>query len=303
MLDLNDFIYFVQIVDRGGFTAASKALGIPKSTLSHRMQALEVALGARLLNRNSRRFSMTQVGQEFYANASLLAEQAEIAEVSVRRQTGELRGPIRLTTPATVAHFALKDLLPEFLLRFPEVDIVHLATNLSVDLVAENYDVAIRAHSGPLPASNLVQRPLAGVPWIFMASPSYLKKMGNPEAPEDLKKHHSLFMAKGSERPAWQLKGAHNHISVVPIAPRFKSNDLHALKELACAGTGVVALPAYTCRSELETGQLVRVLPNFLADETSLTALLPARRGLLPSVRAFIDYLVVELPKAVRVPL
>ena len=150
MLDLRDVFYFVQVVDRGGFTSASKSLGLPKSTLSHRVRELEGALGVTLLNRTSRRFGMTEVGTQFYHYAQTLLQTAEVAEEAVRQRATEPSGVIRMTTAVEIAQFALKDLIPVFLKQHPKVQIVEITTDTLVDIVAEGFDLALRGHITPL---------------------------------------------------------------------------------------------------------------------------------------------------------
>lgn len=174
MLDFNDFFYFVQVVDRGGFTAAGRTLRIPKSTLSHRIQQLEANLGVRLLNRTSRRFGMTDAGEEFYRHAVLMLREAELAETAIRHRLTEPKGTVRCTAAVATMQFAMRDIVPDFLLRYPKVHVVAHATDQSVDIVGENYDVAIRAHSDPLPDSTLVQRTLTPAPWLLFAGSAYL---------------------------------------------------------------------------------------------------------------------------------
>ena len=169
VLDFNDFFYFVQVVDRGGFTAAGRTLRIPKSTLSHRIQQLEANLGVRLLNRTSRRFAMTDAGEEFYRHAVLMLREAELAETAIRQRLNEPTGTVRLTAAVATMQFAMRDIVPDFLLRYPKVNVVAHATDQNVDIIGENYDVAIRAHSDPLPDSTLVQRTLTPAPWLLFA--------------------------------------------------------------------------------------------------------------------------------------
>jgi DNA-binding transcriptional LysR family regulator len=155
MLDLNDFFFFVQVVDRGGFTAAGRTLSVPKSTLSHRMQQLESNLGVRLLNRTSRRFGMTDAGEDFYRHAVVMLREAEQAETAIRHRLTEPTGTVRCTAGAATMQFAMADILASFLTQYPKVDIVAHATDRTVDIVGENYDLAVRAHTDPLPDSNL----------------------------------------------------------------------------------------------------------------------------------------------------
>src|ERR1700752_272742 len=147
VLDFNDFYYFVQVVDRGGFTAAGRTLRIPKSTLSHRIQQLEANLGVRLLNRTSRRFGMTDAGEEFYRHAVMMLREAELAETAIRHRLNEPAGTVRPTASVATMQFAMRGLVSDFLVRHPKVNVVPHATDQYVDIVGENFDVAIRAHS------------------------------------------------------------------------------------------------------------------------------------------------------------
>jgi len=301
MLDLNDFYYFVQVVDRGGFTAAGRVLRIPKSTLSHRIQELETTLGIRLINRTSRRFQMTEAGAEFYRHATALLQHAEAAESAVRERTAEPSGTIRVTSSASIAQFAMKDVLPVFINRYPKIKVVQRTTDAILDIVGDNYDLALRAHSGPLPNSTLKQRTLAQIPWFLFASAGYLKHKGVPREPGDLASHETISQLQEGAAPPWPLRHRRKGDISITIKPRFISNDMIALKQGACAGLGIVALPAYVCRAELKSGQLRRVLPDWIARDSQVTALLPPHRSSLPSVRALLDFLIDEIPKAVHV--
>jgi DNA-binding transcriptional LysR family regulator len=301
VLDLNDFFLLVQVVDRGGFTAAGRTLRMPKSTLSHRIQQLETNLGVRLLNRTSRRFGMTDAGQEFYRHAVAMLREAEQAETAIRHRLSEPTGIVRCTAGVATMQFAMREIVADFLVRYPKVNVVAHATDQYVDIVGENYDVAVRAHSEPLPDSTLVQRTLAPAPWFLFAGSAYLDADQAPQTPQDLQKRPSLFMMRTGVAPVWRLRHsskAKNEV-VLPLAPRLLSDDMIALKQAAIAGLGVVALPGYVCREDVRSGALRRVLPTWLAGDSTFTALIPYRQGLLPSVRVFVDYLVAELPKAV----
>ena len=301
MLDLNDFFNFVQVVDRGGFTAAGRTLRIPKSTLSHRVQQLETNLGVRLLNRTSRRFAMTDAGEEFYRHAVVMLREAELAETAIRHRLSEPTGTVRCTAAVATMQFAMRDIVADFLLRYPKVNVVAHATDQNVDIVGENYDVAIRAHTDPLPDSTLVQRSLTPAPWFLFAGSAYLDANETPQTPRDLRSHASLFMMRTGLTPVWRLRHSRKAKEVImPLAPRLLSDDMIGLKQAAIAGLGVVALPGYVCRDEVRSGALRRVLPTWLAGDSTITALIPYRQGLLPSVRVFIDHLAAEFPKAVR---
>ena len=302
MLDLNDFFYFVQVVDRGGFTAAGRTLRLPKSTLSHRIQQLEADLGVRLLNRTSRQFAMTDAGEEFYRHAVAMLREAELAETAIRHRLSEPTGTVRCTAAVATMQFAMRDIVASFLVRYPKVNVVAHATDQNVDIVGENYDVAIRSHADPLPDSTLVQRSLTPAPWFLFAGAAYLDARETPHTPQDLRHHPSLFMMRTGVAPVWRLRRSSQAKEVViPLAPRLMSDDMIGLKQAAIAGLGIVALPGYVCRDEVRAGILRRVLPTWLAGDSTITALIPYRQGLLPSVRVFLDHLAAEFPKAVLI--
>jgi DNA-binding transcriptional LysR family regulator len=292
VLDLNDFFYFVQVVDRGGFTAAGRTLRMPKSTLSHRIAQLEANLGVRLINRTSRRFGMTDAGEDFYRRAVMMLREAEQAS-----------GTVRCTAAVATMQFAMRDIVPDFLIRYPKVNVVAHATDQNVDIVGENYDVAIRSHTDPLPDSTLVQRTLTPAPWFLFAGSTYLDANQAPQTPKDLEDHPSLFMMRSGVAPVWRLRRSNKSKDevVIQLAPRLLSDDMIGLKQAAIAGLGVVALPGYVCREDVRSGALRRVLPMWLAGDSTITALTAYRQGLLPSVRAFLDHLATEFPKAVQI--
>jgi DNA-binding transcriptional LysR family regulator len=300
MLDLNDFFLFVQVVDRGGFTAASRTLRTPKSTLSHRIQQLESNLGVRLLNRTSRRFGVTDAGQDFYRHAVAMLREAEQAETAIRHRLSEPTGTIRCTGGVGTMQFAMPEIIADFLVQHPKVNVVVHAIDRPVDIVGENYDVAIRAHSDPLPDSNLVQRTLAPTPWFLFAGSNYLEANGTPAKPQDLRGHPSLFMMRTGVDPVWRLRHTRRANEIlIPLTPRLLGDDMIGLQRAAIKGLGIVALPGYVCREAVRSGLLRRVLPNWIAADARITALMPYRQGLLPSVRAFLDHLATELPKSV----
>jgi DNA-binding transcriptional LysR family regulator len=303
MLDLNDFFLFVHVVDRGGFTAAGRTLRMPKSTLSHRMQELEAGLGVRLLNRTSRRFGLTDAGADFYRHAVAMLREAELAETAIRHRLTEPVGTVRCTASAATMQFAMSDIIADFLAQYPKVNIVAHAADRMVDIVGENYDIAVRAHSDPLPDSNLVQRTLAPAPWYLFAGSDWLAANGEPQKPQDLESLPSLFMMRTDVAPVWQLRHVRQSRDevVMPLTPRLLSDDMVGLQEAAIKGLGVVALPGYICRAAVRSGRLQRVLPDWLAGDSTLTALIPYRQGLLPSVRALLDHLAAEFPKMVLI--
>jgi DNA-binding transcriptional LysR family regulator len=300
MLDLNDFRYFVGIVECGGLTAASRNLNVPKSTVSHRLQQLEASLGVRLINRTPRSLSMTEAGDVFYSHAVAMLERAELAESSVRGRLAEPSGTIRFTVAVATSLFAMRQILPDFIRRYPKINVTqHVVSDEQVDIAGVNYDLALRAHSEPLSDSTLVQRILAPAPWFLFAAPDYLKHHGLPLTPQDLAGHDTLIMLRHGQPLAWKLKHPTLDEAVVPLKPRLAGNDIVTLKQAAQDGLGIVALPGYVCSADVQSGTLQRVLPDWLAAEANVTAVVPCRHGMLPSVRVFLDFLVERIPKIV----
>jgi DNA-binding transcriptional LysR family regulator len=299
MLDLNDFRYFVRIVDCRGLTAASRDLNVPKSTVSHRLQQLEASLGVRLINRTSRSLSVTDAGEHFYRHAAIMLEHAHLAESTVRGRLAEPSGSIRFTSAVATSLFALRPILPDFIRSYPKINVIQHTSDDQVDIVGGGYDIALRAHSGPLSDSMLVQRTLAPVPWYLFASPEYIARRGVPLTPEDLAGHDTLTMLRPGHPQSWKLKHPTLGEVVVPIAPRFTGNDLMMLTQAARDGLGIVALPRYVCRVEVRSGSIRHILPDWLAGQASITAVMPFHNGLQPSVRVFLDFLIEQIPKIV----
>lgn len=302
MLDLNDFYLFVQIVDRGGFAAAGRHLGVAKSTLSVRMRALETKLGARLINRTSRQLGLTDAGEVFYAEAADMLQRATAAEAAVKSRVSEPFGLVRYTTAVCEAQFAMRPALSDFLTLYPKVNVFEHATDREVDLFAENFDVAIRAHPAPLQDSRLIQRVLTTLDWHVFANPGYLSSAQPIERPEDLLEHPALLTRRAQFNPAWRMRHGNEPAAEFPFLtpPRVVSDSIVGLRDMARDGLGLTALPAYVCREEIARGDLVRVLPDWTAGHSTLSALIPENRGVVPAVRVFLDHLAATLPRTLR---
>ena len=295
-MDLNSYLYFVHVVEKRGFTAAGQALGVPKSRLSRHVQQLEERLGVRLIQRTSRQFVVTEIGEVFYRHARAALDDVEAAEAEVKRQTGQ----VRLSCSVGMAQFALVDLIADFLSDNPKVDVIQNVTNEPVDQLEAGIDIALRGHSGPLPDSSFVQRRVARTPWFLFAGPAYLERNGWPESPDELDAHQGLKVGWKPELGTWSLRGPEDLRVTIPFRPRLCSDDMSTLKRAAAAGLGVVALPGYVCRDELEEGSLVRLLPSWIAADAQLSMLMPSRRGRLPAVEALAEHLHRELPRFVE---
>ena len=295
MIDLNDYFYFVHVVEKRGFSPAARALNMPKSRLSRHVSQLEERLDTRLIQRTSRQFKVTEPGQLFYQHARAMIEEMEAAEAAIQSRKESLSGCVTMSCSVGVAQFAIKDLVFEFLAKHPKVDLVQQVTNQSVDLVSSGIDVAIRGHMEALPDSSLIQRHLANVSWHLFASPEYLARTGTPESPYDLHKRQSLKVGWQPVTGHWSLENKDGLKTTISFSPQLCSDDMTTLKQAAAKGLGIVSMPAYTCRDELNDGSLVRVLPEWVAGKAQLTLVTPSRRGQSASVRALVDYLLNNL--------
>lgn len=289
MLKLNDLHFFTQAVDSGGFAAAARRLGCPKSTVSKRVAALEAALGAQLLHRSSRSFTLTDVGRDVYDHASAAMIEAEAAETVVKRRLAEPSGIVRITASVPNAQFRLAHRLPVLARQYPKLTIQLHVTDRFVDLVQDGFDIAIRSHFAPLPDSDLVQRRMSEDPISLVAAPSYLAEHGVPATPEVLSGHDGLMSAIAVK--VWRLSdGRGRTVEVVP-RPRLHADESVPLLKAAEAGLGVVCLPELISAEAVGEGRLVRILPGWTAGQVMTTILTPHKRGQLPAVRAVIDFL------------
>ncbi len=300
--DLNDYFYFVHVVEKKGFSSASEALGLPKSRLSRHIRQLEERMGARLIQRTTRQFNVTELGETFYAHARSVVDEMEKAENAVRRKKNRLSGNVTISCSVGVAQFAMKELVGRFLVENPLVRISQQVTNQNVDLVASGVDLAIRGHAGPLPDSSLIERPLAEVEWQLFAANDYEDQHGTLRNPSDIDNHQTLALGWQSPLSKWNLVSDLGKKVAIEISPRLKSDDMSTLKLAAASGVGLVALPAYTCRHELERGQLRRVLSNWHAGAPQLSLVAPNRKGQPQAVVALQEFLLDEFANAVATP-
>lgn len=291
MRDLNDMWYFAEVVDRGGFAAASRSLGIPKSRLSRRVAELEARLGVRLLQRTTRRLSLTAVGEMFHRHCVALREEAVAAEQAVDQSRTEPRGTIRVACPVTLAQTTIGELLPRFLLRHPLVTIDMRVSNRVVDLVEEGFDVALRVRNTLDDSGSMVVKPLGNTCALLVAGPAQIARQGQPEQPLDLAHFDTVAMATVHGRTQWELIGPSGTAVGVQHTPRLIADDLSTLKLAVLQGVGISWMPDYMCQDEINRGALVRVLPHWAPPTAIVHAVFPSRRGLVPAVRQWLDFL------------
>ncbi|MCG7802278.1 LysR family transcriptional regulator [Enterobacter asburiae] len=300
MQDLNDFVWFVKVVDYGGFAAAGRALDLPKSRLSRRIAQLEVRLGVRLIHRTTRQFTVTEVGQTFYQHCKAMMVEAEAAEEAVAALQAEPRGVVRITCPITLLHVHVGPMLARFMARYPGISLQLEATNRRVDLVGEGVDIAIRVRPRPFDDSDLVLRVLADRGHCLVAGPALIQRLGEPVVPSELSAWPGLSMNEGKHIHKWALSGPGRAKAEIHYHPRLITTDMLALREAAMAGIGVVQLPILMVKDQLASGELVRVLNAWEPRREVIHAVYPSRRGLLPSVRTLVDFLTEEYARMVE---
>ena len=296
MQDLNDLYYFAMVVDHGGFAAAERALGIPKSRLSRRISQLEADLGVRLLQRSTRRFAVTDVGQGVYRHAQTMLAEAQAAREVVDRLSAQPRGVVRVSVPVSLAQQEIPALLPDFLALYPEVRVQLLVSNRRFDLINEGVDVALRVRTKLEDDGSLVLRTFGPIQSLVVASPKYLDGMGRPKTPADLADHVTLNMSEEDHSQRWHLHGPGGVVETVELRPRVTGFDFPLLRSLARRGVGITLLPENLCAELVHRGELEVVLPEWRLPEGICHAVFASRRGLLPAVRVFIDFLAERLP-------
>lgn len=292
--DLNDFAWFVHVVEQDGFAAAGRALDEPKSTLSRRIAQLEEQLGVRLIQRTTRQFNVTEVGQTFYEHCKAMLVEAQAAQEAIAALQVEPRGVVKLTCPVTLLHVHVGPMLAKFMARYPDVTLQLDATNRRVDVVGEGVDIAIRVRPRPIEDSDLVMRVLADRAHRLFASPALIARMGTPTAPAELSRWPGLSLSAGKHIHRWELYGPQGARAEVHFTPRYITTDMLALREAAIAGVGAVQLPILMVKKQLAAGELVALLEGWEPRREVIHAVFPSRRGLLPSVRALVDFLTSE---------
>ena len=290
MQDLNDLYYFAKVVEAGGFAAAGRLLGIPKSRLSRRIAELEERLGARLLQRTTRQLNLTAVGERYLRHCQAMLLEAEMADEAVASMSSEPRGRLRVSCPTGLAHEMLPWVISDFLGKFPQVQLEVVLLNRRVDLVAEGFDVALRVRELGDEDPLLVTKRLRAAQTVLVASPNFLQ--GRSIASLDDLKQLPILGALEADRMVHQrLLDPQGHAHDLVMEARLGIDDFIVRKASAIMGLGFTVLPMMYCEEELASGRLVQLLPEWSLPGGWLQAVYPHRRGVLPAIRAWIDYL------------
>jgi DNA-binding transcriptional LysR family regulator len=296
---LDDFYYFAKVIEHGGYAKAARALGIPKSRLSRHVAALETRLGVRLVNRSTRRFVVTEVGQEVRRHATAMLAEADAAVEAVEFARAEPGGVVKASCPVALAQTAMAQYLPEFLARYPKIRLMLHATNRRVDVINEGFDVALRVRTVPTGEDGLVMRTFGSSSNFLVASREYLNERGRPERPGQIPQHATLSFSPETDRQMWELFDTDGTSVQIEHTPRLVCHDFPMLRAAVLAGLGIALLPESVIGPDVERGTVEQVLPAWTLPLGVFHVVFPTRRGLLPSVRAFIDFLADRMPKQV----
>lgn len=291
MQDLNDMLYFTEVVEAGGFAAAARRLGLPKSKISRRVAALEGRLGVRLLQRTTRKLSLTDVGALYLRHCSAMRDAAQAAQEAVDYIQTEPRGTIRVACPLTLALSTIGPLVPIFMARYPQVRIDMRISNRAVDLVEEGVDVALRVRHTLDDTASLVVKNFGESRTLLVASPQQLQRQWRPGTPDQLAGLDTVAMSPVDAKATWELLGPHGATHALVHQPRYCADDLTTLRFAVLGGIGMCFMPDYMCEEDLRVGRLVEVLPGWNPSPGIFHAVYPTRRGMVPAVRAFLDFL------------
>jgi len=288
MNNLNDMVIFARVAETGVISEAARALDIPKSRVSRRVSELEKELNIRLIERGTKGVRLTEAGQLFYQHCRRIVEEARNASESLNRLTEIPRGRLKINASISLGQLLLVPRLPEFLQRFPEIDVDLILENRTVDLIAEGYDLALRV--GDLQDSDLISRHLASYNMSFFASPDYLDKQGRPQNVQQLHEHKMLTMAIDRIFNEIKLTSAKEEYMFRPET-RVRVNDLDSIRQMALAGLGIAFMPGYLADQAIAQHQLEPVLPEWGSKEQGYYLLYPSRSSMTPKLKAMIDFL------------
>ena len=289
--DLNDLYLFARVVEAGGFAAAERDTGIPKSRLSRRIASLEKQLGVRLIHRSAHVFNVTDVGQSVYKHARAMADQAQSAVAAVADSLNEPSGLVRISSSILTAELYLAGWLGEFLSRHPKVRVSLELSNRFVDLLAERFDLAIRFSTEPLVSADVVARPLGMSRMVLVASPSLLEKYGTPADISDLAKLPALGQGTLESVRPWSFKGPDGAVILHHPEPRLVVENIIALREATIRGAGVTQLAWDACQAAIQRGELRVLLDKYPSIGAGVYGLYPSRQGMPAAVRALLNFL------------
>ncbi len=298
--DLNDLYYYVKVVEHGGFSQAGLALGIPKSKLSRRIADLEQKLNVSLIYRSTRQFHVTEIGQTFYQQCKNVVDEAKIAEELICSVQTDPKGIIKLSCPVALLQVYLQDLLVDFMVKYPEIDVQILAVNRPVDVISEGLDMALRVRSLLLDDSGLMMKVLCYSRRVLVASPLLFKGGEQLQQPEELVNYPILANTEHSQNYTVTLKNSEDLSFTQHFIPKLATTDILTLYKAALKGIGIARLPYGVVEKDLSSGALIEILPEWRFPEDIIHAVYPSRKGLLPSVQLLLNYLAENISPTVK---
>ncbi|KQV64635.1 LysR substrate-binding domain-containing protein [Rhizobium sp. Root1220] len=295
---MNDFAYFAAVVRHGGFSAAARILGLPKSKLSRHISALEERLGVRLIERTVHRFRVTEIGQSLYGYCENMLREVDRAAKAVNEASGEPQGSVRISVPTGLLEGSLSAMLPEFLIRYPKVQLKVLATDQRVDIINDRLDLAVRAQLAEETDSELTMRVLSKVDLILVANKDLARTLSPSRGIECLADVPTVSftsaMGECKDTDVWEFKGPDGMPYRHEHRPRMSCRSVPAVLEAIYAGVGVGLLPDHVCAEGLRAGTLVHLLPDYQMSQATIYLVFTASRGLPSAVRALVDFLVEQ---------
>lgn len=288
MFEISSIPIFISVVEQGSFSKAADILGFSNSAVSKRITALEAQLGVKLLYRSTRKLSLTEAGERYYEHAQRALQAAKEAESAATGLQQEAQGVLRISAPMSFSRIHLAPLIPEFLKRFPNIKIQMELSDTWSDVIAEGFDLALRA--GELPDSMMIAKPIAPLHSVICASPEYVKAYGAPKTPLDLMQHNCLLYSYHSTNNEWIFSQNDQEIKV-SVQGNFQVNNSDALKEALLTGLGITRLPSFIAGEEIKKGRLIPLLTEYQMPCKELVALYPERQYLAKKVRVFLAFL------------
>ncbi|SIS75415.1 LysR family transcriptional regulator [Neptunomonas antarctica] len=280
---------FARVVDLKSFSLAAAELGISSSSVSKQVSQLEQHVGAKLLQRTTRRLFITDVGAAYYEKCQTILEEVKEAENLVSQLQGKPRGVLRITCNMTFGQLQLSKAIPAFMEKYPDVQVDITLDDRAPDLVRDGFDMAIRIADPQLPDSSMIAREISKIPMYICATPRYLEKFGRPESAEALKEHNCLVFVYAANANHWTLERDGKRCTV-QVNGDLKANNSLVVRESLLQHRGIANLADFVISRFVESGDLVQVFPDYQAEQLSIFAVYPDRKYTSPKVSSFIEF-------------
>lgn len=289
-MNYQDLFYFIKIVEKGSLVATASYLGIPSSTLSRRLQVFEEDLGYKLVHRSSKRFGLTESGQQFYNSLSNIVSELEMRAEDVNIELSSMSGDIKITAPLTLGHYYVKKWVFEFMEINPRISVEIFLSNENIDLVKNSIDIAFRL--GKVTLNNWIMRPLLTTKMSIVATPNLMAGYQQPKIPEDL---NQLPLITLNRTPTWRFIGSKGQLTSITPRPYLRTDENRFAVDAVKRSLGACCLPRYVIEEELVNGEFIELLPEWTIEPRTMHMLYPHRENLPLKTRAFIDFVVNKI--------